>query len=183
MLVFDLVIAGTNPAKAAALKRVAAVLGIRCARRIDAPVDEIGPTFADNACEKAVVASRLAPGALALASDGGLEIPALGARWDPLRTARFTAVADLREKALRLIELAKDLRADARAARWTEALAVARDGRVLASWTEHGPRCFVATRVPQSASPFWVDGLLERCEDAPGHWDRLVDRFAESCRT
>jgi hypothetical protein len=100
-----------------------------------------------------------------------------------LRTARFTPAADPREKALALIELAKDLRADARSARWIEALAVARDGRVLASWTERGPRCFVALSPPQSASRFWVDGLLERCEDAPGHWDRLVDRFSEFCRT
>ncbi len=182
MIVSDLVIAGTNPAKAAALKRVAAILRIRCARRVHAPVGEAGPTFADNACEKAIAASRAAPGALALASDGGLEIPALGARWDPLRTARFAPDADPRVKARRLIELTKDLHAEARSARWTEALAVALDGRVLASWTERGPRCVIANDVPQIVGPFWVDGLLERCEDRPGHWDRLVERFAEFCR-
>jgi inosine/xanthosine triphosphate pyrophosphatase family protein len=165
------------------LKRVAAILRIRCARRIHAPVDETGPTFADNACGKAVAASRAAPGALALASDGGLEIPALGARWDPLRTARFAVDADPRAKARRLIELTKGLQADARAARWTEALAVARDGSVLATWTEHGPRCFIASDVPQIVGPFWVDGLLERCASEPGHWDRLIERFAEFCRT
>jgi inosine/xanthosine triphosphate pyrophosphatase family protein len=179
VFVSDLVIAGANPANAAALKRVAAIARVRCARRIHPAVDEAGPTFADNAREKALAASRLAPGALALASDGGLEIPALGARWDPLRTSRFTSHAGPREKALALIELTTDLSADARSARWTEALAVALDGRVLASWTEHGPRCFIAARVPQRVGSFWVDGLLERYEDGPGHWDLLRMRFAE----
>jgi len=179
VIVSDLVIAGANPAKAAALKRVAAVLRVRCARRVRVHVDETGATFADNAREKALAASRTAPGALALASDGGLEIPALGARWDPLRTARIDADPDPRVKARRLIKLMEDVRGQARTARWVEALAVALDGRLLAIWTEHGPDCLVATSLPATVGPLWVDALLERCHGKSGHWDRLARRFSE----
>jgi inosine/xanthosine triphosphate pyrophosphatase family protein len=178
VIIRDLAIAGGNPAKAAALKRVAAILKIRCARRVLAPTEERGPTFEDNAREKALAASRVAPGALTLASDGGLEIPALGAAWNPLRTARFAEGAAPLAKAAQLVGLMQGLRADDRAVRWTEALAVAREGSVLASWTAQGPLCYVATAAPAKAGPFWVDGLLERCERKPGHWQLLAERFA-----
>jgi inosine/xanthosine triphosphate pyrophosphatase family protein len=182
VIVRDLAIAGSNPAKAAALKRVASILRIRCARRILAPTEELGPTFEDNAREKALAASHAAPGALTLASDGGLEIPALGAAWNPLRTARFAEGTDPLTKAERLLRLMRGLRGDDRSARWTEALAIATDGSVLASWTANGPRCYVKTTAPPNAGPFWVDGLLERCERKPGHWQLLAERFATFCR-
>jgi inosine/xanthosine triphosphate pyrophosphatase family protein len=182
VIVRDLAIAGSNPAKAAALKRVASILRIRCARRVLAPTAELGPTFEDNAREKALAASHVAPGALTLASDGGLEIPALGTAWNPLRTARFEEGADPLTKARQLLRLMRGLSGDDRGVRWTEALAVARDGSVLASWTANGPLCYVSVAPPPKAGPFWVDGLLERCERKPGHWQLLAERFATFCR-
>jgi len=179
--VSELAIAGANPAKAAALKRVAAALRIRCARRIRVDVDEDGPTFADNARDKALAASALAPGALVMASDGGLEIPALRDRWDPLRTSRFAGEAPPLTKARRLIELAGELPVEARVARWTEALALAVDGRVIACWTQSGPQRRMAASVPETVGAFWVDALLEQTDRAPGHWELLRRRFAEFC--
>lgn len=179
MRVTYLVIAGANPAKAAALKRVTAILRIRCARRVSPAVAECGPTFAENARAKALAASHAAPGSLVVASDGGLEIPALGARWNPLMTARFSAGGDPRSKASCLLDLTKDLEAADRGARWKEALALAQDGRILADWTELGPQCRLATIVPPRVGAFWVDALLERCGSEPTHWQLLADRFTE----
>lgn len=182
MAVLDLVLAGGNPAKAAALKRVASVLGVRCGRRVRVDVDECGPTFADNARLKAIAASQSFVRAIALASDGGLEIPSLGARWDPLRTSRFAPGDDPAEKARRLLDLLADSKGEARVARWTEALAVARDGRALASWTVAGPRRIIAASVPRNVGPFWVDSILRLDEPGPSHWVLLAERFAEYCR-
>jgi inosine/xanthosine triphosphate pyrophosphatase family protein len=172
-----LALATGNPAKAAALKRVAAVCGVRCALRVKTAAREAGPTLADNAREKALAASRTVPGALTLASDGGVEIPALGQRWDPLRTNRFVE-GDPWVKAHALLELMSGLAGDARTAAWTEALSVALDGRSLASWTVRGPACFVARRVPAHVGALWVDALLERCRPGPDHWRQLAERFA-----
>jgi inosine/xanthosine triphosphate pyrophosphatase family protein len=171
-------IAGANPAKAASLLHIASVLGVRCARRVAVDVDEDGPTFADNARAKAVAASR-APGiAFALASDGGIEIPALGPGWDPLRTSRFAGRADPREKARRLLARLEGLTGDARRARWTEALAIARDGEALAVWTERGPERTIGDRLPATVGPFWVDALLGPADDPRDHWAKLRERLA-----
>jgi inosine/xanthosine triphosphate pyrophosphatase family protein len=178
----DLVLAGGNPAKAAALKRVASILGVRCGRRVRVEVDESGPTFADNARVKAIAASQSFARALALASDGGLEIPSLGARWDPLHTSRFAPGAEPADKAQRLLDLLAESKGEARVARWTEALAIARDGRALASWTVAGPRRIVAASVPRKVGPFWVDSILQLDEQGPSHWELLAARFAEYCR-
>ena len=163
------------------MKRVAAPLCVRCAARCAVDVEENGATFADNAGQKAAAASRVAPRALALASDGGLEIPALGDAWDPLRTNRFAPGDATASKAQQLLALMAPLRGAERAAQWVEALAVARAGRVLATWTERGPRCRVASAAPHDVGPLWVDGLLERCEGGPTHWDKLALRFSEFC--
>ena len=177
-----IVVAGRNPAKAAALKRVAAPIAQRCIRRLQVDVDESGQSFAENARTKAESASRSAPGTLALASDGGLLIPALGARWDPLRTARFAPDSSPEAKARRLLDLVGELRGDARTAYWTEAFAVAHDGRTLEVWTERGPRCRIAESPREPIGHFWVEALLWACDPGPSHWELLAVRFEDFCR-
>jgi hypothetical protein len=69
-----------------------------------------------------------------------------------------------------------------RTAFWTEALAVARDDRVLVCWTVSGPRCVVAAAPADAAGHFWVDGLLQVCEPGPNHWEKLTQLFADFWR-
>ena len=172
----ELAIATTNQRKAAAMMRVASCCDLGAAVLVEPRVDESGPAFVDNASAKATAASRSRPGALVLGSDGGLTIPALGRRWDPLSTSRF-APGDPWEKALALLELMSGLRAESRAAFWSEALAVAGNGVLLASWTVRGPLCVVRTQVPAHVDSFWVDALLERRGSGPDHWQQLEVRF------
>jgi inosine/xanthosine triphosphate pyrophosphatase family protein len=173
------VIVTGNPAKAAALKRVASALDLRCIEVVRVAVDERGESFAENAALKALTGSVARPGSLALASDGGLVIPGLGARWHPLRTARFAGDVAPALKAEALLAL---LAGSDRRARWEEGVALARDGALLASWTEPGRWSHVAEHADLSRAPFWVDALL--VPDGPGadHWERLTSRFAEFVR-
>src|SRR5215213_1438041 len=86
----ELVLATTNPGKADRLRWVFEGLGFqpRSLDRSNGPApEENGQTFQENAELKAKFWSNKL-GAIAAASDGGLLIPALGRRWDALRTAR-----------------------------------------------------------------------------------------------
>lgn len=97
-----------------------------------AVVIEDGATFAENARIKATAVSRQLPG-LVLADDSGLEVDSLGGA-PGVFSARY-AGAEASDEANRqklLVELAKRGPDAARLARFHCALALARDGRVLA---------------------------------------------------
>ena len=97
-----------------------------------AVVIEDGATFAENARIKATAVSRQLPG-LVLADDSGLEVDSLGGA-PGVFSARY-AGAEASDEANRqklLVELAKRGPDAARTARFHCALALARDGRVLA---------------------------------------------------
>ena len=97
-----------------------------------AAVIEDGATFAENARIKATAVSRQLPG-LVLADDSGLEVDSLGGA-PGVFSARY-AGAEASDEANRqklLVELAKRGPDAARLARFHCALALARDGRVLA---------------------------------------------------
>ena len=97
-----------------------------------AVVIEDGATFAENARIKATAVSRQLPG-LVLADDSGLEVDSLGGA-PGVFSARY-AGAEASDEANRqklLVELAKREPDAARMARFHCALALARDGRVLA---------------------------------------------------
>ena len=126
-------IAGTtNAAKAERLRALCAGLDvdwIRAPSTAEAPdVDETGDSHIANAVRKAVAWSR-AYAVAALASDGGLAIPALGQGWQSLLTSRATGgnVSD-EEHAARLLRRMQGLQGTRREAYWTEAVAVARNG-------------------------------------------------------
>src|SRR5436305_13496014 len=89
----DLLLATTNPAKLVQLRGLVEGLPLRVITPADLPgiapsIEEDGPDFAANAAQKARGWSVAAGGILAVASDGGLETPALGERWTALRTRR-----------------------------------------------------------------------------------------------
>jgi XTP/dITP diphosphohydrolase len=93
---------------------------------IPAP-EEDGATFAANATLKAIYYSRLAPGALVLADDSGLEVDALNGA-PGVRSARFAADAGMVDS---LLQKLSAIPADRRTARYRCVLAAACDGVVL----------------------------------------------------
>jgi inosine/xanthosine triphosphate pyrophosphatase family protein len=120
--------------------------------------DETGDTHETIARGKAAGWSRAAS-MLAIASDGGLVIPALGELWESRYTHRFAGpAADDNERLERLLELMSSYQGADRQASWVEAVAIAHNGRVLASWEVRGGTGFIAeTRESRGPVPeFWA---------------------------
>ncbi|PZC44913.1 MAG: Inosine/xanthosine triphosphate pyrophosphatase, all-alpha NTP-PPase family [Chloroflexi bacterium] len=162
----NLLIATRNRAKAERLRTICLGAGVVCidpGSAADAPtVDETGGSHLAIAVQKAVAWSRL-HGGVAIASDGGLVIPALGDDWLSLVTRRATGgdVSD-EEHAARLLRRMGGLHGDKRSANWTEAIAVARKGSILGAWEASGLHGSISGRYNPSslATPgFWVSGL------------------------
>ena len=157
-----ILLATTNPAKQARLRWLLDGLGLTCVTPeetgVAPPVEEEGATHREVAARKAGAWSR-AFGGLALASDGGALIPALGTRWDSLRTRRFAGeAADDRARVEALLRLLEPCQGQVRRIAWREAGAVADAGRVLGVWEAEGGEGVVArTFDPRRVNPgFWV---------------------------
>jgi inosine/xanthosine triphosphate pyrophosphatase family protein len=106
---------------------------------LDSAPEEEGDTHEAIARLKAQQWSAAGGSVLAIASDGGLVIPALGGRWESRFTHRFAGpAADDAERVRRLLELLRPYQGAAREASWVEALAIADRGEVLASWELRG---------------------------------------------
>ena len=160
--------------------------------------DEDGDTHEAIARKKAVQWSG-AGSMLAIASDGGLVIPALGPAWESRHTHRFAgpAVNDS-QRVDRLLELMKPFTGADRGASWAEAVAIAHKGRPLASWQLIGAAGEIAeARQPSPVPEFWAFTLWTfpqygktYIELTPGereslndHWTRLghlVRRFFQT---
>jgi XTP/dITP diphosphohydrolase len=158
-----LLLATTNPAKLERLRWVFA--GLRPVRPLPAdtpaPPDESGQTFRQNAELKARYWSSWAGGPAA-ASDGGLVIPALGDRWEALRTGRAAGPgATDSERAAHLLELAAGLVGEQRKVFWVEALAIAQAGALVKSWESSGTTAYLlsADRMPALKPGFWAASL------------------------
>lgn len=188
-----LVVASHNPDKVAALRAVVGGAAVRPAPRdISLESEESDASLLANAEEKARRVSRQMPGVLVVATDGGLEIPALGAAWNPVLTRRFAGKdATNAARVHLLLKQTCHLRGSERTIAWREAMAVARDGSILASWEETGPNGLLAERMPSGAENrdgFWAP-LIWRCPECGGrmlsdlpererearrdHWQRL----------
>ena len=200
-------LATTNPAKLERLRWILDGLDIETATPDDlglpqAPPEEDGATHEENARIKAESWSRAAS-MPALATDGGLDIPALGGRWESLLTHRFAGdEADDAARLERLLDLMAPLSGSQRTASWVEAVAVAENGSTLASWSVEGATGILADSSGRGpAVPgFWVfsawyfprlgktyNELTEAERDVLNdHWSRLrplvrgffIDRFS-----
>jgi XTP/dITP diphosphohydrolase len=160
----QVILATTNPAKVNALAGLLpASIHVK-----PLPDESVPPTDLEDldslsaiAETKATFWSRALPDELILATDGGLEIPALP-DWQPARTARFAGPdATNRDRAYRLIEIARDLTGSDRTIFWREAIAIARDGRLLASWEASGPPGRLAESVGEVdiSNGFWIPAI------------------------
>ena len=126
---------------------------------LDADPKEEGDSHEAIARLKAQEWSAAGGSVLAIASDGGLVIPALGARWESRYTHRFAGpAADDAERTRRLLELMHPHSGTAREASWVEALAIADRGRVLVSWELQGGTGVIAeSPAAEPAIPgFWA---------------------------
>ena len=124
---------------------------------ISASTQEDGDTHEAIAVEKAVEWSK-AGSILAIASDGGLVIPALGPAWQSRHTRRFAGpeVNDA-QRVDRLLELMVPHKGAARTASWAEALAIAYKGRPVVSWKLLGATGEITeTRQPGPIPEFWA---------------------------
>ena len=119
--------------------------------------NEDGDTHQAIACEKAVEWSK-AGSMLAIASDGGLVVPALGPAWESRHTRRFAGPeVDDSQRVDRLLELMAPYTGGDRNASWAEALAIAYKGRLLASWELLGVTGEIAqARQPGPVPEFWA---------------------------
>ncbi len=155
---------------------------------LTAAPDEYGDTHQAIARDKAAQWSADAS-MLAIASDGGLVIPALGARWESRYTHRFAGpAADNEERLFRLLQMMRPYRGADRRASWVEALAIAHCGRVLASWELSGGLGYLDEEPPAGSLPeFWVFSVwrfplfgatysqlsAEQRDSLEDHWGRL----------
>jgi XTP/dITP diphosphohydrolase len=124
-----------------------------------AVVIEDGATFAENARIKAIAVSRQLPG-LVLADDSGLEVDSLGGA-PGVFSARFAGLeaSDEANRRKLLVELAKRGPNAVRTARFHCALALARDGRVLA--IREGSAAGEIVRQARGSAGFGYDPLFQ----------------------
>ena len=158
--------------------------------------DEDNETHESNAAVKAIIWSEIYDG-VAIASDGGFNIPVLGNLWNSLYTRRFVEGSDI-SRANELTTLATSLEGEERRAYWVEVLAVAVRGRLQRTFTACSGMGYVAHRVREDliANGFWVGSVwyfpefgkyypelsvqeLEKCGD---HWINLRRQIAEALR-
>ena len=143
-----------------------------------------------------------AAGIPAIASDGGLVVPALGTNWESRYTRRFAGpAADDRERQRRLLDLLASHTGNERNAAFVEALAIAVDGQTVASWEVQGATGRIVDCVEDAGNPtdgdgFWVFPLWyfaefgrtydllkdEERASLGDHWTKLRDLVHEFAR-
>ncbi len=182
----SILLATRNQAKAEQIRGLFAGLPLRFSYpdRVAKPptVLEDGSTHLENAREKAVAWSQ-AVGGLAVASDGGLVVPALQGAWSSLTTRRAMGEGlDDRQRAERMLELMRPYYGEARRVSFAEALAVARGGTVLGAWQAEGLHGLLAGSfepAPETPQGFWVTGLWLSPLDGKRYW-RLTEAEMEA---
>ena len=122
-------------------------------------VEEDGPSHQANATAKAMSWSEAYRG-MAIASDGGLVVPALSYWWDSLRTRRFFGGDDL-GRAHGLVSRMAHLDGKNRRAYWVEAVALADHGRLLHTLAAQSGEGVIAGEVAERLikDGFWVGAV------------------------
>lgn len=128
---------------------------------LEIKVEEDQPTLKENAEKKAIEISKLTNWYV-LASDGGIDIPGLGKKWDILRNQRTVGEKNTDvEKAEKLLDLMKDLKGEKRASAYHLALALAKKGKLIWSTEQITERGYIAEKLPDREIPSyrWVGHL------------------------
>ena len=125
------------------------------------PPEERGSTHLEISESKAVAWAHINDG-LAIASDGGIDIPALGPNWDSLLTRRAAGEhATDKDRITHLLQLMDHLESDEdREATWKEAVTIATPHGVIRSWEVTGPTGIVRRQPSVSRiEGFWLASL------------------------
>jgi XTP/dITP diphosphohydrolase len=111
-------------------------------------VEEDQNTLRKNAEKKAIEISKLAD-YYVLTSDGGVDIPGLGKKWDILRNQRTVGEnkTDL-EKTDKLLNLMRGLKLEKRKATYFLALALAKNGELIWSTEQIYDKGYIAEELP-----------------------------------
>lgn len=136
----DIILATTNPNKIKKLRQIAAPHFDTVTPQSTAfDVEETEDNFIGNAELKARVISDHY-NTYAIASDGGVIIPALGEKWNAVLTKRFLGKDDVTDidRIEGLLALMKGKEGDERKIIWREAIAIAYKGTVLFSTEVNG---------------------------------------------
>lgn len=122
-------------------------------QKINVKVEENGKTLEGNAQKKAIKISKKTK-YFTLASDGGVDIPALGKDWDFLKNQRIVGEEknDV-QKAKKLLEMMEDLKGEERKVQFHHALALAKDGKLLWSNEKITESGYIATQLPDENIP------------------------------
>ena len=145
-----ILLATTNPAKVQTFRRLLEGLPLSPMTPAQLGLEDVPPEEGDT--HEAIARSKaelwsLAGSMLAIASDGGLVLPALGDRWESRYTHRFAGpAADDADRLARLLELMRPFQGTDREASWREAVAIAHRGRSLISWELKGGTGLIAAR-------------------------------------
>lgn len=200
----QILLATTNPAKADHLAWLLAGVPLRRVTLAEAGLDRQPPppeterTLEATARRKAVAWSR-AFGGLALASDGGVAIPALGDSWEERLTARFAGRgASDRQRVEALLALLRPYRGAERSVIFHECVALADNGTLLQAWSAaSAPGLLAESYRPEQLVPgFWLLTLWRDARSgrrfsalapddpayADGTWARLKPRVQAYAR-
>lgn len=128
---------------------------------LDHKVDEDQKTLKQNAEKKAVEISKLTDFYI-LASDGGVDIPGLGEKWDLLKSQRTVGEdkTDL-EKADKLLDMMRELKKEKRRVVYYLSLALAKNGVLIWSTKQIYDRGYIAEKLPDRQIPqyLWMSHL------------------------
>jgi len=129
---------------------------------LELKVEEDQPTLKKNAEKKAIEISKLTDWYV-LASDGGVDIPGLGKKWDILKNQRTVGEnkTDV-EKAEKLLSLMKGLKGEKRKASYRLALALAKKGKLIWSTERVTDQGVITEKLSDKEIPHhrWMGHLL-----------------------
>ncbi len=194
-----MVLATTNPDKLNMLRWVLEGVPIETIAPDQLPMNQRQPPVEDGVSHETIARNKAldwsnSTSLCALASDGGLHIPALGRSWSSLQTRRFAGEGvDNQGISQALLELMEPFKGEDRRVSWVEAMAVAYDGRCLASWEVVGAQGLLLDHLPSQsrADGFWVFPLWhmpafgktydqlspEELDQVQDHWVQLRNHF------
>ncbi|MCJ7792855.1 MAG: hypothetical protein MUP45_02670 [Candidatus Marinimicrobia bacterium] len=122
---------------------------------LEIKVEENQTTLKKNAEKKAIEISKFTDWYV-LASDGGVDIPGLGKKWDILRNQRIVGEdkTDV-EKAEKLLDLMRGLKGEKRKASYRLALALAKKGSLIWSTEQTSEKGFISEELCDRKIPLY----------------------------
>ncbi len=152
-----------NKDKLKDFKLVFKPLGIELKQLTGIKIKEGTKSLRENAYLKALAASRLYSQRVIMATDGGVEIPYLGDKWNPVLTKRLGGL-DMEEKLTdrqrteKLIEIMKGAKGKDRWMQWWEVVIIMKGSKILYETKIKGGKGYLMDKIPPGfkESGFWL---------------------------